>query len=135
MNLLLIRRRLHIRKYLMQLLIAAYGGRAGRCSPRCSMTATWPRSPAPTTRASAWVVCKNPLLAEERARKRDELLAITEKELARISARVQRAAQAAARRRSSCRTSSSWHMQHLGEVSYPRRLETAPFHHPPDPFP
>jgi Transposase DDE domain len=37
------------------------------------------------------VVCKNPLLAEERARKRTELLAATEKELARIAARVQRA--------------------------------------------
>src|SRR5712691_8315055 len=37
------------------------------------------------------VVCKNPLLAEERARKRAELLAVTEKELARIAARVQRA--------------------------------------------
>src|SRR6202011_4519078 len=37
------------------------------------------------------VVCKNPLLAEERARKRAELLAVTEKELARITARVQRA--------------------------------------------
>ena len=37
------------------------------------------------------VVCKNPLLAEERARKRTELLAVTEKELARIAARVQRA--------------------------------------------
>src|SRR5947207_13772036 len=37
------------------------------------------------------VVCKNPLLAEERARKRGELLAATEKELARIAARVQRA--------------------------------------------
>jgi hypothetical protein len=37
------------------------------------------------------VVCKNPLLAEERARKRAELLAATEKELARIQARVQRA--------------------------------------------
>jgi hypothetical protein len=37
------------------------------------------------------VVCKNPLLAEERARKRDELLAATEKELARIAAQVQRA--------------------------------------------
>src|SRR6201987_4894347 len=36
------------------------------------------------------VVCKNPLLAEERARKRAELLAVTEKELARIAARVQR---------------------------------------------
>jgi len=37
------------------------------------------------------VVCRNPLLAEERARKRDELLAATEKDLARIQARVQRA--------------------------------------------
>jgi len=37
------------------------------------------------------VVCKNPLLAEERARKRAELLAATERELARIAARVQRA--------------------------------------------
>src|SRR5207237_6990449 len=37
------------------------------------------------------VVCKNPLLAEERARKRAELLAVTEKELTRIAARVQRA--------------------------------------------
>jgi hypothetical protein len=37
------------------------------------------------------VVCKNPLLAEERARKRVELLAATEKELALIVARVQRA--------------------------------------------
>src|SRR5690242_1265667 len=37
------------------------------------------------------VVCKNPLLAEERARKREELLAVTEKDLARIAARVQRA--------------------------------------------
>src|ERR1700757_3128831 len=37
------------------------------------------------------VVCKNPLLGEERARKRAELLAVTEKELDRIAARVQRA--------------------------------------------
>src|ERR1700740_3562692 len=37
------------------------------------------------------VVCKNPLLAEQRARKRAELLPATEKELARIAARVQRA--------------------------------------------
>lgn len=36
------------------------------------------------------IVCKNPLLAEERKRKRDELLAATEKELARLAARVQR---------------------------------------------
>ena len=37
------------------------------------------------------VVCKNPLLAEERARKRAELLAATDNELASIAARVQRA--------------------------------------------
>src|SRR5258708_502531 len=37
------------------------------------------------------VVCKNPLLAEERARKRAELLAATENDLARLAARVQRA--------------------------------------------
>jgi transposase len=36
------------------------------------------------------VVCRNPLLAEERARKRLELLAATEAELARIAAAVQR---------------------------------------------
>jgi Transposase DDE domain len=36
------------------------------------------------------VVCKNPLLAEERARKREELLQTTEKELHRIQARVER---------------------------------------------
>jgi hypothetical protein len=36
------------------------------------------------------VVCKNPLLAGERARKREELLAATEKDLARIKARVDR---------------------------------------------
>jgi transposase-like protein len=37
------------------------------------------------------VVCRNPLLADERARKRAELLAVTENELGRIEARVQRA--------------------------------------------
>src|ERR1700731_328560 len=37
------------------------------------------------------VVCKNPLLAEERTRKRAELLAGSENDLARIAARVQRA--------------------------------------------
>ncbi len=36
------------------------------------------------------VVCRNPLLAAERARKRDELLAATELDLARIRSRVQR---------------------------------------------
>ncbi len=37
------------------------------------------------------VVCKNPLLGQERARKRGELLAATETDLIRIQARVQRA--------------------------------------------
>jgi hypothetical protein len=37
------------------------------------------------------VVCKNPLLAEDRARTREELLAATETDLARITARVERA--------------------------------------------
>jgi hypothetical protein len=37
------------------------------------------------------IACKNPLLAEERARKREELLAKTEADLARIEARVRRA--------------------------------------------
>ena len=37
------------------------------------------------------MVCKNPLLGQERARKRSELLAATEKELIRIQARIQRA--------------------------------------------
>jgi hypothetical protein len=36
------------------------------------------------------VVCKNPLLAGERARKREELLVVTEKDLARIRTRVER---------------------------------------------
>jgi hypothetical protein len=36
------------------------------------------------------VVCKNPLLAEERRRKRDELLALTEADLRKIQARVRR---------------------------------------------
>jgi len=36
------------------------------------------------------VVCRNPLLADERARKREELLAATDKELAKIAAATQR---------------------------------------------
>src|SRR6516164_9723138 len=37
------------------------------------------------------IVCRNPLLAEERARKRVELLAATEADLAKIAAATQRA--------------------------------------------
>jgi hypothetical protein len=39
---------------------------------------------------SGLIVCRNPLLAEERARKRSELLAATEAELAKIAAATQR---------------------------------------------
>jgi hypothetical protein len=39
------------------------------------------------------VVCRNPLLAEERGRKRGELLAATERDLARLQTRVQRSKQ------------------------------------------
>ena len=38
-----------------------------------------------------WIACFNPLLAEERARKRPELLAATEKQLEKIAAATQRA--------------------------------------------
>jgi Transposase DDE domain len=46
---------------------------------------------APDYPGERLVVCRNPLLAEERARKRGELLAATEKKLAAIAVRVQRA--------------------------------------------
>src|SRR5205814_5380570 len=48
---------------------------------------------SPDSPGERLVVCKNPLLAEERALKRAELLAVTENELARIAARVRRARQ------------------------------------------
>jgi len=46
---------------------------------------------APDYPGERLVVCRNPLLAEERARKRGELLDATEKKLAAIAARVRRA--------------------------------------------
>jgi hypothetical protein len=45
---------------------------------------------SPTYPGERLVVCKNPLLAAERARKRNELLAATEAELAKLQARVRR---------------------------------------------
>jgi hypothetical protein len=48
---------------------------------------------SPTYPGERLVVCRNPLLAQERSRKRDELLAATEQDLARLQARVQRARQ------------------------------------------
>src|SRR5256714_1366259 len=47
--------------------------------------------PSPDHPGERLVVCQNPLLAAQRARKRAELLAVTENDLARIAARVQRA--------------------------------------------
>ena len=51
------------------------------------------------------VVCRNPALAEERARKRSELLAATERELERIQARIRRTRQALAGADASARRS------------------------------
>jgi hypothetical protein len=51
------------------------------------MTAIWPASPLPSSRASG---CRNRALAAERARKREDLLAATERDLARIAAAVAR---------------------------------------------
>ena len=50
------------------------------------------------------VVCRNPDLATERRRKRDDLLAVTEKDLARIKAAVERQRNPLGRpgRRTSC---------------------------------
>ena len=50
---------------------------------------TWPRSASPDYPGERLVACRNPVLAADRARKRDELLAATEKLLAPITARVQ----------------------------------------------
>jgi hypothetical protein len=49
---------------------------------------TWPRSPARTTPGERLIACRNPVLAADRARTRDELLAVTEKLLAPIIARA-----------------------------------------------
>ena len=54
------------------------------------------------------IVCRNPVLAAERARKREELLAATERDLGRIAARVARcASRCAAGRRSAWRSARS----------------------------
>ncbi len=53
-----------------------------------STRATWPSSPIPTTQDERLIACRNPLLAEERKRKRSELLAATEEALAPIISAV-----------------------------------------------
>ena len=50
-----------------------------RCSCRCSTSPTWPRSAPDDYPGERLVVCRNPLVAAERARKREELLAATER--------------------------------------------------------
>jgi hypothetical protein len=54
------------------------------------------------------VVCKNPLLAEERRRKRDELLALTEADLGKIQTRVGRKKPLVGPARSARRSARSW---------------------------
>ena len=63
---------------------------AGRCSSPSS-TARPGRDPLARFPGERLVVCRNPMLAAERARKREELLAATEKELARIRRATARA--------------------------------------------
>ena len=54
----------------------------------CSTSRTWPRSP-PDFPGERLIACRNPVLAADRARKREDLLAATEKLLAPVAARVQ----------------------------------------------
>ena len=63
--------------------------RRARCSCRCSMSRTCSRS-APGVSGERLVRRHNPVLAEQRARKRQELLAATEKELTPIAAATRR---------------------------------------------
>ena len=65
----------------------------GRSSRRCSTSAICSKLSSEHFPGERLVVCRNPLLAEERARKRGELLAATEADLAKIAAATQRARQ------------------------------------------
>ena len=85
---------------------AARPGSTG--SPRCARrrSRTWPRPAplqlslfderdlaeitAPDYPGERLIVCRNPALARERARKREDLLAATERDLSRIAAQVRR---------------------------------------------
>src|SRR6266496_1720516 len=59
-----------------------------RCSCPCLMSRTWPEISSPDFPGERLVACRNPVLAAERARKRADLLAATEKLLAPLTARV-----------------------------------------------
>ena len=67
----------------------ADGRRRAAAAVTCSMSRTWPRSPPRTIPGERLIACRNPVLAADRARKREDLLAATEKLLAPLIARVQ----------------------------------------------
>ena len=71
--------------------IKALAAEGGPLQPSLFDTRDMAEIDSPDYPGERLVVCKNPLLGQERARKRSELLAATEKELSRIQARVQRA--------------------------------------------
>lgn len=70
--------------------IKALAAEGGPLQPSLFDTRDMAEITSPDFPGERLVVCKNPLLAAERARKRAELLANTEMDLARIQARVQR---------------------------------------------
>ena len=71
--------------------IKALAAKGGPLQPSLFDTRDMAEIDSPDYPGERLVVCKNPLLGQERARKRSELLAATERELIRIQARVQRA--------------------------------------------
>ena len=64
-------------------------GRA-HCSCRSSINRTWRKSSIHPSQSERLIACLNPLLAEERTRKRNELLEATEKQLNKIVKSTQR---------------------------------------------
>ncbi len=71
--------------------IRALAAEGGPLQPSLFDTRDMAEIDSPDYPGERLVVCRNPLLGRERARKRGELLAATEKDLIRIRARVQRA--------------------------------------------
>ena len=71
--------------------IKALAAKGGPLQPSLFDTRDMAEIDSPDYPGERLVVCKNPVLGQERARKRSELLAATERELIRIQARVHRA--------------------------------------------
>ena len=71
--------------------IKALAAEGGPLQPSLFDTRDMAEIDSPEYPGERLVVCRNPLLGQERARKRGELLAATEQDLTRIQARVQRA--------------------------------------------